>query len=249
MKKAFLFIAMPFFSYASYAQLTKGSIIVSGSVGYTSTSTSTTSNLTPLTSSADSTQVPETKTTTVSLGISAGYFVTDSWVVGIDVGYSSISKPVLEEASNNIYYSWHDLSSTFQVGLFTTKYITLAKNFYLTGSFNAYITIGNHTNYFLNTSTNPPAVYALPLVSTMGYNFSVAPGLAYFPAIHWGFTFRLNNILSYVSTTVKNDITHFNSSGVVTESQNQTTNTFNIGAGLTPTLGVSYVFVKGPPKQ
>ena len=248
MKKAFLFIVMPFFSSASFAQLTKGSIIVSGSVGYTSTSTATTSNLTPLTTSADSTQVPETKTTTVSFGISTGYFLTDSWVGGIDVGYTYISTPKIQESSN-IYYSWHNLTNIFQAGLFTTKYLTLGKNFYLTGSFTAYITLGNHSNDYLNTSTSPPSVYALPDVSTSGFNLSLAPGLAYFLTNHWGLTFRLNNILSYVSYTVKNAVTYFNSNGVVTESQNQTINTFNIGAGLTPTLGVSYVIVKSPPKQ
>lgn len=248
MKKLLLFIALPLISYIANAQLTKGSIILTGSTGYTSTTNTTTSDLTSLTSSADSTPVPETKSTNVSFGISGAYFLTDSWVGGIDVGYSYISTPKIQESSN-VYYSWHNLTNIFQAGLFTTKYLALGKNFYLTGSFTAYITLGKHSNDYLNTSPNPASVYALPAVSTSGFNLSLAPGLTYFLTNHWGLTFRLNNILSFVSYTVKNATTYFNSSGIVIETQNQTINTFNIGAGLTPTLGVSYVFAKSSSKE
>jgi hypothetical protein len=247
MKKTFLLIAVTLTSYASFAQLSQGSILLGGSVGYTSTINSTTTNLTSLSSPNDEVPVPETTSSIANIGVNAGYFVADGFVLGLNLGYSSSSTPETAEY-DYAYYTFTEKNSSYSMGVFAAKYFTLTDKFYFTGSFNVNYGSGNATNAFFNDYNNSSPTWTEFTEPKTTFILSVAPGLAYFPNNHWGITFKLNNILSFLSLTTKDIPTYeVNNNGVqqVVTTQNMTTSTFGIGAGLTPTLGINYVFGKG----
>jgi hypothetical protein len=232
-------------TYVPFSQLSKGSFNINASIGYTSTGTATTNNLTPFSNAYDSTAVPNGKTSSFSLSINPGYLIANGLQVDVVLDYTGTTTVESAEASgNNQFYSWNNISSTFKVGLGMTKFLVITRNLYFKCAFHGYYNTGSNSNSFLNDAyTLSPVVSPIPAEATTGYNFTIDAGLEYFPAHRWGINFNLNNIFNYASTTADN-VTYVLNNNEVELTRNRTTNTFNIGAGLTPTIAIRYVFGK-----
>jgi hypothetical protein len=227
----------------SFGQLQKGSFNINGSVGYTATGSSTVSNLNAYSSKADSVSVPNGKSSSYTLSINPNYLIADGLAVGVTLGYTNTT--TLEDAQasyNDAYYSWNNISSTFQIGIGATKYFEITRNFYFKCGISGYYNTGLISNSFLNNGyTSSPVVQGAPTQFTSGFQITAQPGLEYFPSRRWGINFNFNNLITYTSSTV-NSTSYQITNGEISYSKNVTTNTFNIGAGLTPTLGVRYTF-------
>jgi hypothetical protein len=150
------------------------------------------------------------------------------------------------EGYNYVYYTWNSINKTIQPGVFATKYFPISDKFFITAGINLNYSSGTYNNSYLYYYSTPPQVVPFPTETTVGWGGNISPGLAFFPSSRWAFTFKLNNTVSFNSTTVKNEPVSWdysnNPNSIVTFSR--TTNTFTVAAGLTPTLGISYVFLK-----
>ncbi|HSY77249.1 MAG TPA: hypothetical protein VK890_10355 [Bacteroidia bacterium] len=247
--KAMLFIALIVGCNTSYvnAQTARGEVLASCSIGYTNTATTTSYSQVNSSNSQYNTNPPDGNSSTLGIGVNAGYFIGDGIVTGLSFSYTNtITLETQQNYNTLIYYNWNYTNHSISPGLFATKYFFVVDKFYIyTGITSSYTSGVINNSYLYNNgfSAGPSMVVPFPAEPTTGFNFVFFPGLAYFPWVHWAISFKLNNFLNYASTTVKDIPITFgspNSNSIVTE--NKTTNTFNVGVGLVPTLGVSYVF-------
>jgi hypothetical protein len=165
-----------------HSAIPKGSVVLTGSVGYTSTGTSATINFNSYTNKGDSVPVPNTTAYTTTFVVNAGYFIADNLAIGISLNYSNTVSPANALAYNNIYYSYNNVSTTWQAGLIATRYFYIGRNFYFTGNLNLSYIATTITDYTLwNVRPTAPQVVNNPVEQATGYNILLTPGLAYFP--------------------------------------------------------------------
>ncbi len=232
MKKTLLSLALLATGVASYAQVSQGSIMLGGDIGYGSTTSATSSTATGFTAP------PDGGGSTMNLNINGGYFIMDGMAVGLNVGYNSGSTKMSGAGTGATILTWNNTTSLVNIGLFARKYMEISDKFYFYG--------GLGFNYMTGTDNNstitgtPKAVVADPDIKNSGWNISIAPGLAYFPAPAWGIHFGLNNIINYSSMASSQDVTV----GATTVTFKQTNSSLNLGVGLTPTLGIAYFIGK-----
>ncbi|MBX2984725.1 MAG: hypothetical protein KF882_01990 [Bacteroidia bacterium] len=154
-----------------------------------------------------------------------GYFIKDNIAVGImagaNGGYIKTVKSLdgtKEAIVNN--FGWN-------AGLFGRYYKALANNFFVYGA----ATFGYGSNGYKDMVPEllkPSEIKDNGRVDMSNLNVSIFPGFAFFPSPNWGIDFSLNNIISFNSNSVGGT----------------NTNTFDIGAGTTPTIGINYYFGK-----
>jgi hypothetical protein len=226
-------------------QLSKGSFNIRGSVGYTASGSTTTNILTQYSNGADSTPVPNGKSSSLTFSLNPGYLIADEFEIGIVLNYTTSNTLESEQAYNNLYYSWNNINNTFEFGIGATKFFAITRNLYFKISATGYYTTGSFSSSSVqNNAIGTPGVYTNPTESTMGYQIVAAAGLEYFPSKRWGINFNFNNIVNYTSSTITNLNYQFNNFNNVAVTQNRTVNSFNVGAGLTPTLAIRYTFGK-----
>lgn len=223
------------FVRVSVAQVTKGSILTGGAVGYTVQNSATSESSTA--SGVTLTPIPDAKNSRASAALSAGYFIKDGLAIGGNVGYTSNNRLVNQRGLNETYYSWNNITRAFQIGIFATKYLSITEKFYFTCGVAANFNAGSYSSSYLAVMNE---VIKNPSSPTMGYEVYVTPGLSYFFSKNWGLSFKLNNILDYSSTTTKTKMNVNPGVSTITNTNNQ----FSIAAGLSPSIGINYVFAK-----
>lgn len=242
MKKTVLSLALLAAGVASYAQISQGTIMLGGDIGFKSNGTSTVNSTTV--PNATVTNPPDGSSSSFNLGLQGGYFVTDGMVVGLNVGFGSQTQG---QTSNYTFLGnpgtlkWDNKMSSFNIGVFARKYMAISDKFYFYGGIGFDYMSGTISSSSPDNSTNPPTVKANPDGKFSGWDINIAPGLAFFPSPAWGIHFGLNNIIGYSSiktTTVTNV------GGNNTATQDVTNSVLSLGVGLTPTLGVAYFIGK-----
>jgi hypothetical protein len=252
--KIVLLIALIFLSLNSFCQLAQGSIFLRGDIGYSSINNSYSYNQSGINSSSYNIPVPNTNQIGIVCTLGSGYFISNNLVGGLYLSYLKNVLPQEVIGYNNIYYTWNNTTESLTYGIYIIKYIKITESFYLSGGLAASLIAGKTTNSFLynyqGTGYSSPKIYPFPNQPMTGYEVAFAPALDYMPSSNWMLGFKLNNIIHYSSETTKNFPVAFNYSNnptaIITE--NHTVNTFNVGAGLAPTIEIAYIFVKKSDK-
>ena len=204
---------------SSNAQISKGSIMLGGSLGANMTMES---KMTVGTMSLTSPGYTEW-----NFSPAGGYFVADGLVVGL--GLNLDSKFVEEVSSADQKKTENIMASGLGVDLIVRKYFEIESNVY----FHTQAGFG----YSSRTSTDRVVDGTSALkdglkTTTTGMGINITPGLTYFVSPKWGIDFSLNNILAYNSYT--------STIGDGTNKVETTGGGLTFGAGLTPTLGLFY---------
>jgi hypothetical protein len=228
----------------SCSSTAKGTISISGSIAYGTTTTVTGINLNQYTTKADSVPIPNNKSTATSISIGGSYFVINNLAVGLSFAYNNTSAPEIGQGSNNEYYSWNNISNSFSVGVFATKYFFITNKFYFYTIISCNYNAGNTYNSYFVNSPSSPKINAYPMEPTTGYSLALGTGFIFYPTSHWGFALTLKDIVTYNSSMIKDSPLNSpaNASNVVTE--NKTTNVLSIGVSMVPALSIDYVFAK-----
>jgi len=204
---------------SSNAQISKGSLMLGGSLGAKLTTESKT------TLGSNSSVVRGY--TEWNFTPTGGYFVAEGIVLGL--GLNIDSKSIGEVTNNDNSITEQIMGAGFGINLFIRKYFEVVSNVYFHTqagfgytSITATDKVPDGSNLFKDgdkyTSTD------------IGIN--ITPGLTYFLSPKWGLDFSLNNIVSYNSST--------KTLGDGASKIETTGGGFSVGAGLTPSLGLFY---------
>lgn len=179
MKKTLLFVCT-FISFAtiSQAQITKGSILLGGSIG--------------LNKGKIQAENSESKSRYLNFNPTVGIAVKENWVMGITAGFSDTKVEPIENYQNE-----RDVES-YSGGVFVRRYAALGKKFYLYG--NGSITY-NQVNHAESNSSHYQFSYY-----SKGVTLSVAPGIAYAINKRFHLEMSLNDLLTvgYTKSFTKN---------------------------------------------
>ncbi|MES2688985.1 MAG: hypothetical protein V4658_01195, partial [Bacteroidota bacterium] len=124
MKKLFLSMAMVAAGAAAYAQIGQGTLMLGGGLNFDMTGEQTTTITDP---SAGDVKTPGY--TNWNFTPRVGYFLTDKFVVGIDLGLGQTYRGTATSGTETENYSSFDLN----VGVFGRYYIDISDNFYFFG--------------------------------------------------------------------------------------------------------------------
>jgi len=199
-----------FLSTISQAQITKGSILLGGSIGLSNGKSVTGNN--------------NSRSTNVYINPTAGIAIKENWIVGISAGFSSYN----EDPSVN--YSYNREGESYSGGLFVRRYAALGKNFYLYGNGAINYSQADHTE---SSSPNYNPYYER-YYNTKGVTLSLAPGIAYAINKRFHLEASLNDLVTFGYNTTDYRTITFNGSSIsntFTESKNFNFNTnFNASA-------------------
>jgi outer membrane protein len=212
--------------FTSNAQITKGSLMFGGSLGANMTMESTNK-----TTGSDDVKTPGY--TEWNFSPTVGYFVSDGLAVGLSLNVGS-NHVYTQQSTDGSKYE-NVMSSSLGVALFARKYKSITTNVYFHGQAAFGYSSGSYT---AKNTDGPSSFKDGNKYTNTNIGINLTPGLTYFVSPKWGIDFSLNNIVSYNMFTAKTE---------VAGSSNTTENTggsFNIGAGLTPTLGLFYYMGK-----
>ncbi len=152
-KNFYLFLVFISASLASNAQITKGSILLGGNIGFSTTT-------------YNSSSPTEQKTTFLSLAPTYGWAVKENMVLGFDLDYNyqSYNYPGTDKSTGNIYGA----------GIFLRNYKNLGGRFYIFGQ--GRLGGSYNTSKDLTLSTTPTQE-----IDTKGYSLALDlyPGIAY----------------------------------------------------------------------
>lgn len=189
MKKITMAVIAALFAVSAVnAQTSKGTILVGGSLGFSSGNSSTTTG---------NTEVKDYKRSSFNILASGGYFVADNTSVGLNIGFSS---------SKNINYGLNNSKTTstyspMTVGLFAQRYFMFQPQFGLTGSFNALMDFGTS-----KTESVAANITTTTKSGQSNLNFGFNGGAIWFPTQHIGISANVGILNYYIKTTKSKDI-------------------------------------------
>lgn len=204
---------------SSNAQISKGSIMLGGSLGANIAMESKTT--------LGSTSITTPGHTEWNFSPEVGYFLSDGLVVGL--GLNLDSKFMGEVSSTDGKKTEHIMGSGLGVGLMVRKYFEIESNVYFHTQAGFVYSSMSATDRVVDGTS---ALKDGDKITMTGMGINITPGLTYFVSPKWGIDFSLNNILAYNSstTTIGDGATKVETTG----------GGLSIGAGLTPTLGLFY---------
>jgi hypothetical protein len=233
MKKLIFSLALVATGVASYAQISQGSLMIGGSLGFSSNDGGKITN-TPAGGGA-SVSTDRTAKTEWNLSPTIGYFLTDNIAAGVRLNIGSSNEG--QATSTDLKTTENVNSMNLGVELFGRMYKSVGSNLYLYAD----LGLGYQSKSYTDRDADPndPAKLVDGSKNTIsGLMVGLTPGIAYFPADNWAIDFNLNRILGFSSMTMKEE---FPQNG----GNNESTDTdFGVGIGLTPTIGVHYFFGK-----
>lgn len=225
MKKLFLSIAVLAAGTASYAQIGQGSILLGGSLAFSSTGEQT--NKTVAGGVTTETKTPGFSNWNFSPRV--GYFLSDNLAVGLDLGLGQSHVKTVTNGTAEEKVS----SFNLDLGLFARYYMNISDNFYFFGQ----ARVGYRSSSYQDRMPDPANANTLidgPEVTSNTFGIGITPGLTYFPSPKWGVDFTLGGIIDFSSTTSKSEMP--NNGGSAESSGSQ----FGLGFGLNPGLGLHY---------
>ncbi len=233
MKKLILSLAFVAAGAVSYAQIGQGSMMLGGSLGFSSAGGGTTT-ATPGGGGA-SVSTDQTAVTNWNFSPTFGYFLTDNIAVGIRLGLGSSNRG--QVTSTDTKTTENISSFDLNAELFGRYYMEVGTNLYFFGDAG----LGFGSSSWTDRTPDPTNVAALVdgnKNSMSSFGINIAPGLAFFPSEKWGIDFTLNRIIGFNMNT--NTMEGPNNGGKLEVS----TSAFNIGFGLNPSLGLHYYMGK-----
>jgi Outer membrane protein beta-barrel domain len=226
-----LVTSLSMLTLAAEAQITKGTKLLGGSVGYSqSRNTSASRNPTsPITQ-------PEYEQITRSFNVSprVGVFIADNLAAGISVGYSSqkATAPYYDyySSGNPVVYQQTGRSHTFNAAPFLRYYYLPTATFGVFGQLTASYGVGKSKTE--NTAPNQPSNEA----KSYGFGIGISPALVFFPIDKLGLELAFGGI-GYGRNTSKTDAVRNQPEAKSTSSS------FGANFGLDQlSLGASYYF-------
>lgn len=215
---------------AAQAQTTigKGTGLLTGSVGYHTTTDDVTS-----TGSGNNYNSKVTYGT-FNLDLAVGGFVADNLALGLQLSHSVTGGSA--KSSSNFQPSSPPTSTTFRVGPMVQYYKMLGEQFGLTATVGAgYESDVRRTAQYYSTPGGYPATYYTDLKAT-GYYAALTPGIVFFPVPKFGLTATMGN-LAYNRLTIKNN------NQTSANQPDETASTFDAGFGFSQLqFGGTYYF-------
>ncbi|MBD8081831.1 outer membrane beta-barrel protein [Chryseobacterium caseinilyticum] len=199
------------------APIAKGTVYLTGSVGYSQTETNSGNN----------------KVEDFNILPTAGFFVADNFAVGLGVGFAtskitSINTTTIGSVTN--VTTNEQRTPAFVIEPFARKYWTLSDKLYFFGQLAVPMAFGkaeNETTYVTTSGSTVTTVSSSSEAKATAVGVTVKPGLDYF----------LNKNWTIEATIGEFGYNNFKPKGGVA------TNNYNFGLDLTAvTIGVKYVF-------
>ncbi|MFI5222606.1 MAG: outer membrane beta-barrel protein [Bacteroidia bacterium] len=237
MKRLILSIALVAAGAAAYAQIGQGTMMLGGSLGFSSTGGGT-GTYTPSSGPSLSNTIPAQ--TNWNFTPTFGYFLTDKIAGGLMLDISSRWVKTVTAK---------DQQTTTNIGAMNIG-VTLFGRYYMSVSDKVYmftqLGIG-YSNYgYTDKSADTSSMTTFKdgnQISNSTISVMITPGIAYFVNNNWGFDFAFNNLIGFSSNS--NTTTYPNSGGKMV----MATSDFGINLGLTPSLGLFYYMGGGGSKK
>jgi hypothetical protein len=213
--KKILFIAAMALGTGAMAQVSSGNIFLTGNAGITTKGGKVETTGGPVTITTE-----KPKEFGGSLGIGAGYFLTDNIAAGVNIGLSANKTTFNDTTSSK--------SSEFNIGIFGRYYMPVSSNFYFHGGLYVGMFTGKSSATSGSTTTDGPKV--------SGMNIGIRPGFTFFPNEKFGLDMSIGNIgmQTRKSTTEAGPLT-----------TTDKTNDLDIGVDLrTVTFGIQYFLAR-----
>lgn len=233
MKKVLLFALLATCTHeAAQAQTTigKGTGLVTGSIGYHTTTDEVSSPGTGYYGPYNSTVTYGT----FKLDLAIGGFVANNLALGLQISHSVTGGSVKSSSNNNP--ASPPTSTTLRLGPVVQYYKMLGEQFGLTGTFGA-----GYESDVRRSVQYYPSQYGYPIASysnleATGYYAAITPGIVFFPVPKFGLTATMGS-LGYNRLSVKDK----NQTGSNTSSQ--TASAFDAGFGFSQLqFGATYYF-------
>ncbi len=177
MKKLIIMAILGLFGTAAAAQTSQGTVVLSGSVGYSKTTDNEGDEF-------------EQYQSTFNISPSIGYFISDGLEVGASIGY--------QKAKNNMFYptGWDMIeieqeTSLFAFAPYLTKYFMVSDRVALTGTGSVGFSKGTSTFSFDSDKAES---------DLSGFQLAVVPGITFFPTEKIGINASFGS-LGYASLT------------------------------------------------
>ncbi len=173
MKKIILFLTLAFLGGQAFAQITGGSIFVSGFGNI-----STRANNSEVTGGSTTITNEYPKNFSGQFGLGVGYLLTDNLAAGVNFS--------LNGSKNTTSDSTHSNSFGWGAGLFGRYYVPVSDNFYFFGNLGVNFNGGSSSNTSGNTETEGPKL--------SGMTIGIQPGFTYFPSSHFALDMSVGNL-------------------------------------------------------
>jgi hypothetical protein len=161
MKKLLATAILALISAGAFAQTSKGSVVLSGSVGYNS-------------STQDNDATPESSKKTFTLLPSLGFMVQDGLELGLSGGYTYTTSTYSLMMGWNEYYNTDQASSIYAIKPYLKKYFMVSEKVAFTGSAQVGYSFGNLTIMEQNN-------FGEVEIKVTGFNVALVPGITFFP--------------------------------------------------------------------
>ena len=231
MKKLILSLAFVAAGAVSYAQIGQGSLMLGGSLGFSSNGGGT-NKVTPGGGGA-SVSTDLTAATNWNFSPSVGYFLTDNIAAGLrlNLGGTNRGQVTTTDGKTTENISSFDLG----VELFGRYYMELGSNLYFFVDGGLGFSSASWTD---KTQDGLDKLKDDDKFASSAFGINIAPGLTFFPSEKWGIDLTLNRLVGFNMNTFTREAA---TGGAKTE---LSTSNFGIGAGFMPSLGLHYYMGK-----
>lgn len=169
------------------AQVQKGAMLLGGMVGFTHYNNDKDSF-----SNDQITGNHNSKSSIFTIIPRFGYFVGNTFELGIGAGYSYRKSESSMENDNSSYgYSQEDKEKKFKINPYLSKYFKISEKFYITGTFNLIAGFGKYNSIFTpsDSSNERDEEYNL-----FDLDINVTPGITYFINKNWALSGNIGQI-------------------------------------------------------
>jgi hypothetical protein len=214
MKKTILILAVAAISQTASAQISAGSIFVTGfgSINTMGGQTEVTGGPTTITTEHD-------KQFSGTFGLGGGYFLTDNIAAGLSLSFTGSKLTPADTSDPTVR------SKSFGVGLFGRYYVPITEQFFFHGQLGLGLGTGSSSMEDNDgTTTDGP--------KRMTTSVGISPGFTFFPAPRWGFDMSVG-LLGFTSTKMTSEV------GSITSTSKS--NSMDVNFDLTAvTFGIQY---------
>jgi opacity protein-like surface antigen len=231
MKKLFLSLVLVAAGAAAHAQIGSGSLMLGGSLGFSSTGGGE-NKITPGGGGASVT-TDSTARSNWNFSPTIGYFLNDNLAVGLRLNLGGTNR---DQVTTTDGKTTENISS-FDLGieLFGRYYKEIGSNLYFFVDGGIGFSSASWTDK-IEDGVDKLKDGNKKSLSTIGLN--IAPGVAFFPSEKWGIDLTLNRLVGFNMNS--STIEAADNGGKIETS----TTDFGIGAGFMPTLGLHYYMGK-----
>jgi len=194
MKKVNLTLVFIFAAIVSgFAQTSAGTLFFGGGLGFSSSTSKTTSSVGGTTITEDG---PKSSQFSIVPGV--GYFVADKLAVGLDLSFSVSSKKLPDESNPNDYTKIS--GNVIGINPYVRKFFMLSDNFGFTGTFGVGVGLGSYKIEIQSGNTTVTTDDSKITILEVG----ITPGIVFFPTNKVGLEANFG-FIGFGSTTTKTE--------------------------------------------